>query len=128
MGEEQIPDRIPSGVIAGLVGGFSLARLWAPPMMRVLLSAGPVPIRIQVRVPRTADRISEMRAFLVAAALLLPLQLGQGPSDGELVPARNGLQGCCSHHHGVCGCKKHEVVCCDGTFVAAAAELLKCEP
>lgn len=22
-------------------------------------------------------------------------------------------RGCCSHHHGVCGCKDHTVICCD---------------
>ncbi len=30
--------------------------------------------------------------------------------------ARRGLQGCCSHHDGVCDCKYGRVVCCDGTF------------
>jgi len=23
-------------------------------------------------------------------------------------------RGCCSHHHGVCGCKNDRAVCCDG--------------
>jgi hypothetical protein len=25
-------------------------------------------------------------------------------------------RGCCSHHHGVCGCKEGRVVCCDKTL------------
>ncbi len=27
-----------------------------------------------------------------------------------------GLQGCCSHHGGVCDCIADRVLCCDGTF------------
>jgi hypothetical protein len=23
-------------------------------------------------------------------------------------------RGCCSHHHGVCGCSAHQTMCCDG--------------
>ncbi len=34
---------------------------------------------------------------------------GGGPVDDPLVEAR----GCCSRHHGVCGCSDHVVVCCD---------------
>ena len=37
-----------------------------------------------------------------------------GSSDGkqESIIAKRG---CCSHHKGVCGCKKGKVQCCDGT-------------
>ncbi len=31
---------------------------------------------------------------------------GQGPDERG---------GCCSHHHGVCGCSGSVVQCCDGT-------------
>lgn len=24
-------------------------------------------------------------------------------------------RGCCSHHHGVCGCQAGQTMCCDGT-------------
>ena len=37
-------------------------------------------------------------------------------SNAEQNIARRGLQGCCSHHGGVCDCKYGRVVCCDGTF------------
>lgn len=30
--------------------------------------------------------------------------------------ARNGNQGCCSHHSGVCGCSGGALQCCDGTL------------
>jgi len=36
--------------------------------------------------------------------------------NAEQTIARRGLQGCCSHHGGVCDCKYGRVVCCDGTF------------
>jgi hypothetical protein len=31
--------------------------------------------------------------------------------------APDGMEkrGCCSHHHGVCGCQGQQAMCCDGT-------------
>ena len=32
------------------------------------------------------------------------------------ITLEKGLQGCCSWHHGVCGCSGGRVFCCDGTL------------
>jgi hypothetical protein len=32
------------------------------------------------------------------------------------VPPDPEVRGCCSHHHGVCGCSGHTIVCCDNSF------------
>jgi hypothetical protein len=38
--------------------------------------------------------------------------LASGDPPTELQPRR----GCCSHHHGVCGCENGRAACCDGTL------------
>lgn len=37
-------------------------------------------------------------------------------TSGVEAPAEVEKRGCCSHHHGVCGCSEgHMTLCCDGT-------------
>ena len=59
---------------------------------------------------------------LLVIAVLMPLR-GEYSRDrqerGTCVLARNGSSGCCSHHGGVCGCKQHSTVCCDGSYSAS---------
>ena len=47
--------------------------------------------------------------FAMASFLMLPTSgAAEQPGDDE-------GRGCCSHHHGVCGCSGGRTQCCDGT-------------
>jgi hypothetical protein len=52
-------------------------------------------------------------ALGMAAPVVLPVP---GDSIEPAADESSGKRGCCSHHHGVCGCKDGRVVCCDKTL------------
>jgi hypothetical protein len=53
-----------------------------------------------------------------AAIVYVGSATGAAPSSPAPVLDPIETRGCCSHHHGVCGCNAptHEVTCCDGSF------------
>ena len=60
-----------------------------------------------------------MKKILVVVGFLATLLiLGYCTLDVIASPNCNLLNksGCCSHHHGVCGCSNGKSLCCDGTI------------
>lgn len=55
-----------------------------------------------------------VKALIASVALLAAI--GDAPS-AVCAPDSAGRRGCCSHHHGVCGCNQATGMqrCCDGT-------------
>lgn len=56
---------------------------------------------------------------LVFAFSSLPVfayQINSEPAETEISDNRNGNQGCCSWHGGVCGSSGGRIMCCDGTI------------
>lgn len=59
-----------------------------------------------------------LRRFLVGvfvSALTAVLAVGS-PGAAGVQAAQAARRGCCSHHHGVCGCSDSSLKCCDGTL------------
>jgi hypothetical protein len=54
-----------------------------------------------------------MAFWVVAVTWLLG---APAASSASTRPDPDEQRGCCSHHHGVCGCSGGRTVCCDDTF------------
>ena len=54
-------------------------------------------------------RLIASGAFFVLLSFIMMPTNSAAPTDGD------GGRGCCSHHHGVCGCTGGRTMCCDGT-------------
>jgi hypothetical protein len=54
-----------------------------------------------------------MRKIISAALGVVLLFLVSSPAASTAPPVLAG-RGCCSHHHGVCGCVDGRAQCCDG--------------
>lgn len=49
---------------------------------------------------------------LSIACLGIPFATNDASASADAVQAAE-KRGCCSHHHGVCGCSDNVVICCD---------------
>jgi len=57
-----------------------------------------------------------MRRVVLIGAVVSALAFVAGFSSwGAPAPGPVEHSGCCSHHHGVCGCSKGHAECCDGS-------------
>lgn len=55
---------------------------------------------------------------LVVSLVVLPMlwiATSTAPASASAIPTLEG-RGCCSHHHGQCGCQGNRIVCCDNTL------------
>jgi len=53
----------------------------------------------------------------LGSVLMLSLVLLPAAATASTVPVDNFEgRGCCSHHHGQCGCQSNQVVCCDNSL------------
>jgi hypothetical protein len=51
-----------------------------------------------------------------ALSVVVGTSASAAPAPSEASGTEAEKRGCCSHHHGVCGCSDgHMTMCCDGT-------------
>lgn len=58
----------------------------------------------------------KLPCFIFAVALSFSGSQGEICPSSIAVPSTKEAErrGCCSHHGGVCSCKDHRTICCDG--------------